>query len=79
MRLKITFFPAFSRYAVDPYAVLALLGFMVFLFYIIYRQVDKMLTFDGNAPRQFPKQLWERETKLRRGNRNCDGGASQVP
>ena len=29
-----------SRYAVDPYAVLALLGFMVFLFYIIYRQVE---------------------------------------
>ena len=25
---------------------MALLGFMVFLFYIIYRQVDKMLTFE---------------------------------
>ena len=25
-----------SRYAVDPYAVLAILGFLIFLFYTIY-------------------------------------------
>ena len=26
----------FLRYAIDPYALLALLGFLIFLFYVIY-------------------------------------------
>lgn len=38
---------AVSGYAVDPYAVLALLGFMVFLFYIIY----SFLNNSGNGKR----------------------------
>ncbi len=38
----------------DPYAVLALLGFLVFLFYIIYNFLNRT----GNGKRNFPATTW---------------------
>jgi hypothetical protein len=39
---------------VDPYAVLALLGFLVFLFYIIYNFLNRT----GNGKRTFTAASW---------------------
>ena len=39
---------------VDPYAVLALLGFLVFLFYIIYNFLNRT----GTGKRNFPATTW---------------------
>jgi hypothetical protein len=39
---------------VDPYAVLALLGFVVFLFYIIYNFLNRT----GSGKRNFPITSW---------------------
>jgi hypothetical protein len=39
---------------VDPYAVLALLGFVVFLFYIIYNFLNRT----GSGRRNFPITVW---------------------
>ena len=47
----------FRPAVVDPYAVLALLGFLVFLFYIIYNFLNRT----GSGKRNFPAATWPPE------------------
>ena len=50
-------------YAIDPYAVLAILGFMVFLFYTIYN----FLNSTGNGKRSFLDLDWVLDIITQRG------------
>ena len=51
------------RYAIDPYAVLAILGFMVFLFYTIYN----FLNSTGNGKRSILDLDWVLDVITQRG------------